>query len=119
MTEYFGGTDVEPGTPTCDICGQAEGNSPNMARSNGEQFEADWNGETGNHVTCETDPLGVGETLVDRHGNEYYGDVHRVGTPEWHKAEAEWAASEAARNANDMWADYIIPDTAMEDLGND
>ena len=43
----------------------------------------------------EVDPLGVGETLVDRHGNEYYGTGH------------------------DLWAEYISPDTAMEDLGND
>lgn len=34
--------------PTCDICGQAMDDSPSGLTS-GE----DWNGETGNHISCE------------------------------------------------------------------
>ncbi len=36
-------------TPTCDICGQPEDQDP----TNGREY--DWNGETGNHASCEYD----------------------------------------------------------------
>ena len=38
--------------PTCDICGRAQDDSPNILPKMRE-FEADWNGETGNHALCE------------------------------------------------------------------
>jgi len=38
--------------PTCDICGRAMDDSPNIMPKMRE-FEADWNGETGNHLLCE------------------------------------------------------------------
>ena len=47
----------ETGTPCCDICGRAEGDSPNVLR---DDQPADWNPETGNHLTCE--PLA--QTLI-------------------------------------------------------
>ncbi len=34
--------DEEEVVPTCDICGDTD-----------HEGEADWNGETGNHITCE------------------------------------------------------------------
>jgi hypothetical protein len=39
-------------TPRCDICNRAEDDSPNVLPKMRE-FDADWNGETGNHVSCE------------------------------------------------------------------
>ena len=36
--------------PTCDVCGRAQGNSPNVLR---DDQPGDWNGETGNHLSCE------------------------------------------------------------------
>jgi len=33
-----------------DACGRAQGDSPNVLR---DDQPADWNGETGNHLTCE------------------------------------------------------------------
>jgi hypothetical protein len=40
--------------PTCDICGRHMEDSPNIWRdSDGRMIETDWNGETGNHKTCE------------------------------------------------------------------
>jgi hypothetical protein len=42
----------EDSTPRCDICGRAEGDSPNILPKM-RPFEADWNGETGNHASCE------------------------------------------------------------------
>jgi hypothetical protein len=38
--------------PTCDYCGRAQGDSPNVLR---DDQPADWNPETGNHRTCEPD----------------------------------------------------------------
>ena len=35
--------DIEP---TCDLCGEPEDHEPGM-------IEYDWNGETGNHQSCE------------------------------------------------------------------
>ena len=52
-------TEVAPGisvpslnvaTPVCDICGRAQGDSPNVLR---DDQPADWNPETGNHRTCD------------------------------------------------------------------
>jgi hypothetical protein len=36
--------------PTCDLCGHEQGDSPN---SSAADQAGDWNGETGNHLTCE------------------------------------------------------------------
>jgi hypothetical protein len=41
--------DVEP---ACDLCGKPEDHRPGW-------YEYDWNGETGNHLSCERDALNV------------------------------------------------------------
>jgi hypothetical protein len=49
MTEYDDALSTEPGGPNeprCDICGEPEDHEPGM-------IEYDWNGETGNHQSCE------------------------------------------------------------------
>jgi len=38
--------------PTCGICGRGEDDSPNILPKM-RPFEADWNGDTGNHRLCE------------------------------------------------------------------
>ena len=38
--------------PQCDICGRAQDDSPYIMPKM-RAFEADWNPETGNHLTCE------------------------------------------------------------------
>ena len=47
MTDLNETTDLEEVTPTCDICGEPEDQDP----TNGGEY--DWNGETGNHQSCE------------------------------------------------------------------
>lgn len=44
--------------PTCDICGRAQDDSPNVFNY-GAMSELDWNGETGNHKYCEEKNKGV------------------------------------------------------------
>jgi hypothetical protein len=44
---FFGGEDDEV-EPRCDICGRLEDDPPFSLAD-----DVDWNGETGNHVTCE------------------------------------------------------------------
>lgn len=41
--------DKEEVIPTCDICGEPEDQDP----TNGNEYN--WNGETGNHQSCERD----------------------------------------------------------------
>jgi hypothetical protein len=43
--------DCREPVPTCDVCGRRQGDSP---WSTDADQPADWNGETGNHRTCES-----------------------------------------------------------------
>lgn len=47
--EWAYGHDCEV-TPRCDLCGE-----PDLQQANGEWLAPDWNGETGNHLTCEAE----------------------------------------------------------------
>ena len=62
--------------PTCDICGRPEDQDP----YNGRQY--DWNGETGNHLTCESLPPGATidtdlDSIADELTTEYAAAVER------------------------------------------
>lgn len=41
---------IAESAPTCDICDRAQGDSPNATPAD---QPSDWNGDTGNHLTCE------------------------------------------------------------------
>lgn len=45
---FAGRPPVDEEEPRCDICGRPQNDSPNTL-----SYEADWNGETGNHTSCE------------------------------------------------------------------
>lgn len=53
MCRDCGQAHTEPGgcVPTCDLCGEPQ----EWGRMFG--YEPDWNGETGNHITCEVTPM--------------------------------------------------------------
>lgn len=53
--------------PICDICNRSRSNSPNILPKMRE-FEADWDGYTGNHKTCQEQE----DHAVD-HGISYKG----------------------------------------------
>lgn len=56
-TAFVDSLDNEPGQPNepkCDLCGQPEG-----------EGEADWNGETGNHESCEIAAEMAADTLAN------------------------------------------------------
>ena len=48
--------------PICDLCGEFEDQDP----TNGREY--DWNGETGNHATCEEYAPSVLRTIHEREG---------------------------------------------------